>query len=191
VSNQTATPPAPATPLDSGIQKPTRESRPYGLSDDAANELRAIDRMVALFQRRRLPWQLWSHRTHLIVGLRYLIRYGFSEGLLRIRQRIRDYNEAVGIANDSGGGYHETATVYYMWALAQFRLRNARVKNRYVLFRRLWEDPVSDPDFLLRSYSPERLREPEARTRWIEPDRIRLPRDTVERLLRASDKGSA
>ena len=160
--------------------KPNRRSG-YGLAPRAAAELRSMDRLVALFQTRRLPWELWSHRTQMIVGLRYVLKYGFEEGLRRIRQRVREYNAAVGIDN----GSHETSTVYHMWALAQFRRRHAHVRSRYVLLQRLWKDPVSDDDFLARAYSREALSSVAARTRFLAPDRIVLPRDVVELLLRA------
>ena len=157
-----------------------------GLAPHAAAELRSMDRLVALFQRRRLPWQLWSDRTHLVVGLHYLLRYGFEDGVKRMRVRIRQYNEEIGIRNDGKDGYHETATVFMMWSLAQFRRRNARVRSRYVLMRRLWEDPVSDPCFLSRSYSVARLRSTLARGRWVEPDLVRLPLDTRRRIYDAT-----
>jgi len=156
------------------------------LAPHAVAELRSMDRLVALFQRRRLPWQLWSHRTHLIVGLHYVLRYGFEEGVRRIRHRIREYNDKIGIENSVDSGYHETATVYMMWSLVQFRRRNARVRNRYVLIRRLWEDPVSSPDFLRRSYSEGRLRSALARRRWVEPDLARLPLDVRRRIYGAA-----
>lgn len=159
---------------------------PLGLAPHAARELRAMDRLVALFQRRRLPWQLWSHKTHMVVGLHYVLRYGFEEGVRRMRLRIREYNESVGIPNDASGGYHETATVFMMWTLHQFRRRNARVRNRYVLLRRLWNDPVSDPCFLSRSYSMPRLRSALARRRWVEPDLVRLPLDARRRIYGAT-----
>lgn len=164
----------------------TRE--PLGLAPHATAELRSMDRLVALFQRRQLPWQLWSHRTHLVVGLHYLLRYGFEEGIQRLRVRIRQYNEEIGIRNDDRGGYHETATVSMMWGLAQFRRRNARVRNRYVLMRRLWSDPVSDPGFLSRSYSEARLRSTLARRQWVEPDLVRLPLDARRRIYDVTER---
>ena len=78
-------------------QSKTKRRSGYGLAPRAAAELRSMDRLVALFQTRRLPWELWSHRTQMIVGLRYVLKYGFEEGLRRIRQRVREYNAAVGI----------------------------------------------------------------------------------------------
>ena len=157
--------------------KPNRRQG-YGLAPRAAAELRSMDRLVALFQTRRLPWELWSHRTQMIVGLRYVLKYGFEEGLRRIRQRVREYNAAVGIDN----GSHETSTVYHMWALAQFRRRHAHVRSRYVLLQRLWRDPVSDPEFLARAYSHERLSSDAARRRFVAPDRLVLPREVMELL---------
>jgi len=160
--------------------KPQKRSG-YGLAPHAAAELRSMDRLVALFQTRRLPWELWSHRTQMIVGLRYVLKYGFEEGLRRVRQRVREYNAAVGIDN----GSHETSTVYHMWALAQFRRRHAHVRSRYVLLQRLWRDPVSDDDFLARSYSREALSSDEARRGFVAPDLSPLPRDVVELLQSA------
>jgi len=169
----------------------TEPRAPLGLAPHAARELRSIDRLVALFQRRQLPWELWSHRTHLVVGLHYVLRYGFEEGLKRLRVRIRQYNEEIGIVNDATSGYHETATAFMMWSLAQFRRRNARVRSRYVLLRRLWSDPVSEPALLCRNYSPERLRSAMARRQWVEPDLVRLPLDARRRIYAATARRPA
>jgi len=163
----------------------TEQQSSYGLAPHAAAELRSVDRLVALFQTRKLPWDLWSHRTHMIVGLHYVLKYGFEEGLRRMRLRIREYNVAAGIDNGRASGYHESATVYYMWALAQFRRRHAHVRSRYVLLKRLWQDPVSESAFLSRAYSRERLSSDEARRRFVAPDLLPLPQDVLEQLRRA------
>jgi len=54
-----------------------------------------------------------------------------------------------------------------------------------VLMRRLWEDPVSAPDFLCRNYSQERLHSMVARGQWVEPDLVRLPLDARRRIFAA------
>ncbi len=77
----------------------------------------AIEELVQGFLRGDLPRARWSHRAHLPVGLWHLQRYTADQALGLLRQRIRRYNTAVGVANTDHSGYHETLTRFYLEAI--------------------------------------------------------------------------
>ncbi|MEM8886158.1 MAG: hypothetical protein AAGD14_19005 [Planctomycetota bacterium] len=139
------------------------------------------ERLVRLFERGMLPWAEWSQRTQLVIGLFYVHRLGFEAGLQRMRGRLQIYSQIVGIEQD----YHETTIVFYMWTLAQFAERHMFVRNFAVLVERMFRDPVMEPGFLLRHYTPEKLQREDAARRWLEPDRLLLP-EAERRRIRAA-----
>jgi hypothetical protein len=69
-----------------------------------------------------LPLDKWSHGMHLLVGLYIVLNYK-EEALPAMRERIWRYNEIKGKGNDNKG-YHETLTVFWLWAVRQFALEN-------------------------------------------------------------------
>ena len=153
----------------------------------AGAELRSIDRIVALFQLCVLPPRLWTHRVRMAIGLRYVLCYGFEEGLRRFRSRVRDYQRATG----TGADFHETEIVYSMWVLSEFRRRHPLIRHRILLHRRLLEDRICDPGFVRRAYSPEAWNAAVARRLFVEPDRMPLPAAVRHRLRRISVRHAA
>jgi hypothetical protein len=69
-----------------------------------------------------LPREKWSHGAHLIVGLYMVLNYK-EKALPEMRERIWRYNEIKGNGNNNTG-YHETLTVFWLWAVWQFALKN-------------------------------------------------------------------
>jgi hypothetical protein len=139
--------------------------------DDPGAE--AIEALVADFLARRLPRHCWTHRAHLAVGLWMVHRHGEAGALARLRQQIRSHNEAVGIANDAGGGYHETLTRLWIHAIAVHHAAHPRA-SLADSFTLLLHSPLASPHWPQRHYSPERLFSDEARAAWLEPDRAPL-----------------
>lgn len=142
-------------------------------SDDPGAE--AIEVLVADFLGRRLPRHRWTHRAHLAVGLWMVRRHGEAGALERLRQEIRSHNEAVGITNDAGSGYHETLTRLWIHAIAVHHAGHPRA-SLADSFALLLHSPLASPDWPQRHYSPERLFSPEARAAWLAPDRAPLIR---------------
>lgn len=125
------------------------------------------DEIVALveaFEAGTLPLLEWTHAAHLTVAVWYLMRDGAELGGERMRAGILRYNAAQGIVPRPDGGYHETLTRFYLWAVGEY-LRGAVVElaNGCVA-------GLGDRDIPLRYYSRERLMSPEARRQWVEPD---------------------
>ncbi|MGH7742968.1 MAG: hypothetical protein ACRENS_13215, partial [Candidatus Eiseniibacteriota bacterium] len=68
---------------------PTPESRLVESLSDAA--------LVAGFEAHTLPLDSWVHLSHLRVAMLYTGRYGFAQGLDRMRAGIQAFNRANGV----------------------------------------------------------------------------------------------
>jgi hypothetical protein len=126
------------------------------------------DDFLAAFETCTLARTQWTHEAHVRVAWLYLTRLPFAGALERVRRGIQRLNPTIGSPN----GYHETITVASMRLIAH-RLRlgddflGFRERNADLLDRTLTP--------LLRHYTKERLRSPDARLRFLEPDLEALP----------------
>lgn len=68
---------------------------------------------------RTLPKSRWTHEGHLLACIALVRRLGPTEALVVLRAAIPPYNVATGVANTTTGGYHDTITVYFVWAVAR------------------------------------------------------------------------
>ncbi|MBC7891932.1 MAG: hypothetical protein H7Y12_06975 [Sphingobacteriaceae bacterium] len=126
--------------------------------------------LVNEFLARSLPKSDWTHEAHLSVGLWHLRQYGFDEALTRMREGICAYNEAIGTANTTNSGYHETLTQFWLRVLdAQQREADAETAFADGLSRILDSSWV-DRTLALRYYRRETLFSPLARATWVGPD---------------------
>jgi hypothetical protein len=62
------------------------------------------------FEQCTLPPADFSHRNHLALGWSYLREYGFPEGAVRFRERLKAYVAAGG----ANAKFHETITWAYL-----------------------------------------------------------------------------
>ena len=67
-----------------------------------------------------MPKAEWTHEAHLRVGLWHLLRYPEGEALRRLRDGIRRYNTACGVAKTEASGYHETITRFCVRVIGRF-----------------------------------------------------------------------
>jgi hypothetical protein len=138
-----------------------------------ASPLRApfseIGDLVAAFERCELPRAAWTHRAHLVTALWYLVHYGPDEGGERVRAGIQRFNAANGVAQTPDGGYHETITRFYLWAVAR-HLRDAPHDASIADLASTLVAAWGDKNRPLEYYSHDRLFSWEARTAWVEPD---------------------
>lgn len=118
---------------------------------------------LAAFEACTLPRPAWTHEAHVRMAWLYLARLPAAEAEQRARAGIRRYNASVG-----SDGYHETITVAFVRVIAG-RVRDG---ESFAAFR------DREPDLfdrkltaLHRHYSPDRLKSPEARERFVAPDR--------------------
>lgn len=126
-------------------------------------------RLVREFEECILPRAEWTHYAHLTVGLWYLLRHDKAAATRLIRYRIKRYNKACGIETTRTSGYHETITLFYVWAISKF-LAHANRDCTLAALANLLVNDCGDKNLPLAYYSRERLMSWEARTRWVEPD---------------------
>ena len=128
-----------------------------------------IRELVVAFERCELPRGAWTHHAHLLVALWYLVCCGPDEGAERVRTGIQRLNAANGVPQTPDGGYHETITRFYLWAIARHLRdapRDASIGDLAASLIAEW----GDKNRPLEYYSRERLMSWEARTEWAEPD---------------------
>jgi hypothetical protein len=75
-------------------------------------------RQIAQLEDCTLHYKKWTHNMHLVTGLYIYLTYG-SRALPEMKERIWRFNEVIGKGND-GTGYHDTLTVFWLWAVRQF-----------------------------------------------------------------------
>lgn len=126
--------------------------------------------IVEGFRRRTLPQPNWTHQAHLTVGLWHVLNLPADSVLTELRRGIIAYNEAVGTVNDDAGGYHETITAFYVWAIRRFVEETAEARTLLVLTNALLASPYATKAFPFQHYSRARLLSAAARRAWLEPD---------------------
>ena len=131
----------------------------------AASSPITVDELVASFLAGTLPRESWTHPAHLFVCEHLLRTATTTEVLADLRVRIPVHNERVGVL-PYHGGYHETVTRYYVEAVAATAPQSTSD---------LLAAPLCQRDAPMRHWSRRVLGSPEARRRWVEPDRAPLP----------------
>src|SRR5688500_14469743 len=144
---------------------------PSALGSPTAASLRVqeICDLVAAFERGEVARAVWNPRAHLVVALWYLVHSGPDEGAQRVRNGIRRLNAANGVAQTPSGGYHETITRFYLWAVGR-HLRDVRHGTSLADLASTLVAAWGDKNRPLEYYSRDRLFSWEARTTWVEPD---------------------
>lgn len=132
------------------------------------------ERLVEAFIARQLPKRDWTHEAHLRVGLWHILRFANGTALVLLRQRIRAYNEATGVANTATAGYHETITRFYLHMIRRFVESVDASRPIDELAAALLEQ-CGDRSLPMRYYSRDRLFSAAARNGWAEPDLAPLP----------------
>lgn len=126
-------------------------------------------RLVREFEACTLPRAEWTHHAHLTIGLWYLLRHDRKTATRLIRDRIKRYNKACGVETTPTSGYHETITLFYVWAIGKF-LAHANRDCTLAALANLLVNACGDKNLPLAYYSRERLMSWDARTRWLAPD---------------------
>jgi hypothetical protein len=133
--------------------------------------------LLSQFEECRLPFEQWTHRTHVKVAFLYLREHPFEAALDRMRQGIKAYNAANKVPEGPLQGYNETTTTAFM------HLIHATMQAYGDTFPTPDADSFCDthPQLLSKHvlrlfYSPQRRVLPEAKSRFIEPDLTPLPR---------------
>lgn len=140
----------------------------------------STQQLVDAFLSRTLPKQEWTHEAHLKVGLWHLLHYSPSESLTRLRQNIKQYNVACGVANTETQGYHETITRFYVWIIDRFLRQVERAQSASAFPKASSQsldllaleliELYGDKSLAFSYYSRDRLMSKTARLQWVEPD---------------------
>lgn len=120
--------------------------------------------LVKRFEERALLQTEWTHTAHLTIGLYYCLRFPFGEALNLMRKGIHWLNERY----DTGEGYHETLTVFWMITIKQF-VETSKCYNLAELANQITV-LYKDKQLPFRYYSRELLSSPAARKQHLPPD---------------------
>lgn len=138
---------------------------------DEAQVIRIGEGLMA----RTLPRAEWNHGAHFAAAL-WLMRYRPElEAAPAMAGMIRAYNEASGVANDDGGGYHETITLASLRAVRGVLDFNPAEMPVFHIANAILASNLADPNWLLEYWSQPRLMSVEARRAWLDPDLKPLP----------------
>jgi hypothetical protein len=118
---------------------------------------------------RTLPKSRWTHEGHLLACTALVRRHGRAGALAIVRASIPPYNESTGVANTSTSGYHDTITVYYVWAVAGLVAGGASTPA-------ILSDPLCTRAAPLQWWDRDTLMSPLARAGFVTPT---LARDSV------------
>lgn len=128
------------------------------------------------FEQGAFTPEEWTHRAHVKMAYLYLCAHPFEEALQKVRTGIQALNAVHQVPDNPNRGYHETTTRAFLQLIAA-TLPACEDSSPLAT-----ADVFCDrhPQLMTRQalrffYSPRRLRDPRARTEFIEPDLAPLP----------------
>ena len=127
-----------------------------------------IHNLVVAFEDASVARDVWKHAEHLVVALFYVDKYGTETGTDKMRMGLFNLlTKGFGVDLAKEMPYHETMTVFWMRAVADF----SASKNGTSLLDKTNElVEAYDKDYPLRFYSRELLFSDGARAEFVEPD---------------------
>lgn len=136
-------------------------------------------RLLEDFELCKITPSAWTHETHLRVGILHLHKFGFLEGLCRLRSGIIILNKSQQVQNTGRSGYHETLTVFWcrlIWLVIErdAKRSSAEVQDLFL------QSGLADKQVPLYFYSETRLNSVEARVLFLEPDLQELNKAWVD-----------
>lgn len=140
-------------------------------SGDSIYPIKDAEQLIKGFDECKLPKEEWTHEAHLIGGLWALANFG-ENALPEMRVRIRRFNESVDGVNDDENGYHETLTVFWLWAIKEmFADEEGKVYwNQDAIDDLLFDETLADRNLWLEFYSKDRMMSVAARRDYVTPD---------------------
>jgi hypothetical protein len=137
---------------------------------------------VGAFETCSLPCKNWNHRAHLTVGLWYLSYHPAATALNLLRSGIQRYNLSCGWPTTARGGYHETLTRFWVWAIGCYRAAANPTLAIEAQCLELFQSRYGSKALPLEYYSRERLMSWEARVSSVSPDLCPLGESNAEPL---------
>lgn len=133
------------------------------------NNEKEIHELVRSFEDATISREDWRHAEHLTVALFYLTRHDIESATTKMRDGIFNLLRAFAVDLSKEMPYHETLTVFWMRAVADF---NASKNGASLLEKANELTEKFDKDYPLRFYSREFLFSDEARARFVESDLV-------------------
>ncbi|MBV9959017.1 MAG: hypothetical protein JO360_11380 [Acidobacteria bacterium] len=112
----------------------------------------------------------WTHRAHLTVALWYCLRHPFAEAKSLVRDGIRKYNAAHGIAQTPTGGYHETMTLFWLRIVRKYLTEVSGERCSLATLANGLVERYADKSLPFEYYTRALIFSSEARAVWVEPD---------------------
>lgn len=139
--------------------------QPYEHNDDAFFEQ---------FEQSDIPVSYWQrHKSHIRMAYIYLTKFGYEEGLSRVRDAIKRYFTAQQIPNTLSTGYHETLTVVWM-RLTNFILQNYGTAPNSLIFCDQHSSLMNSRNIEL-FYTHDHLYTEAAKQDFVDPNLMPLP----------------
>jgi hypothetical protein len=117
---------------------------------------------IAEFDTGQLDPDRFNHAEHIRIGWLYLVEYGATDGASRFRNALKRFTKSIGAESK----YHATITGFFLDEISK-RLDG----NDWQAFQSANQDLFDGQSLLGRRYSTRVLESPEARTRYVAPDR--------------------
>ena len=132
--------------------------------------LEQAENLIHRFENGTLPKSEWTHEAHLIVGLKMVLTFK-EQAFPEMKKRIIRFNESIDTINSESSGYHETLTVFWLWAIKQFCEEKGITQfDVDAIDELLFYEPLSRRKMVEDYYSEAILLLPESRRRFIRPD---------------------
>ena len=121
------------------------------------------------FEAGRIPPGEFNHVAHLRLVYVYLVEGGLLHAEQRMRESLRNFISANGIASTK---YHETLTRAWVMAVCHFMQRKCSLSFSEFAAN---SQPLLDSKVMLTHYSAEALFSEHARARFVAPDLQAIP----------------
>jgi outer membrane protein assembly factor BamD (BamD/ComL family) len=132
---------------------------------------------LRLFQTCELPFNQWTHRSHVKIAYLYLSQHDFPQALAALGPAIQRYNAANKVPESETRGYNQTTTQALLHIIAAVMRAYAKTHPAQSADEFCDKHPELMSQYVLRFfYSPQRRMHPLAKTTFIEPDLAPLPK---------------
>ncbi len=128
-----------------------------------------IENMIGLFETRKLPIEKWTHQSHLIATVWYLMKYPQNKVFNILSKNIIEYNKSVGTPNSNTSGYHKTITWFWLNEVQKF-LHKKKYKSIAHACKNIINSNLVNRQYPLTFYSERLLFSSEARKKLLMPD---------------------
>lgn len=134
------------------------------------------DELLRQFESCELPFERWTHRTHVRIAFLYLDRLRFHEAVDAMRRGVKAYNAANDVPESRTTGYNETTTVAFMHLIHVVMVAYSDALPVEGSDAFCDAHPQLMSKHVLRFfYSPVQRMRDEAKAQFVEPDLAPLP----------------